>query len=200
MPGDRERTAQKARTREALLAAARALLAEGAEVTVAGAARRAGMSKATAYRYFSDPAALALEAGLDHEVLSYEEIVGGGRGLRGALMAVTLYFFDLALEHEAQFRRFLARALDVSVEGGAVRPYPRGARRIAMLERALAEDPEHGLSPPQRVALVRALAAVTGIEAAVALRDVVQVTPEAARAVVADMTAAVLDRYLPPDQ
>ena len=60
----RPRTAQKARTREALLDATRSLIADGIPVTVQRAADEAGISKATAYRYFSDPSLLVAEAGL----------------------------------------------------------------------------------------------------------------------------------------
>jgi len=52
------RTAQKQRTRDALVAAARQLVAEGAAPTVDAAAGAAGIARATAYRYF--PTQLAL--------------------------------------------------------------------------------------------------------------------------------------------
>jgi AcrR family transcriptional regulator len=48
------RTRQKARTREALVAAARELLTEDSMPTVEQAADRAGVSRTTAYRYFGD--------------------------------------------------------------------------------------------------------------------------------------------------
>src|SRR5438034_11699722 len=49
---ERGRIRQKARTRSALLDAARQLLAEGATPTVERAADRAQVSRTTAYRYF----------------------------------------------------------------------------------------------------------------------------------------------------
>ena len=52
------RTSQKARTRSALVAAARALLAEGVHPTVEQAADRAEISRTTAYRYFKNQRAL----------------------------------------------------------------------------------------------------------------------------------------------
>ena len=52
------RTNQKARTRAALLDAARALLAEGVSPTVEQAADRAAISRTTAYRYFANQRAL----------------------------------------------------------------------------------------------------------------------------------------------
>src|SRR5215208_3305174 len=46
------RTNQKVRTRDALIAAARQLLAEGVTPTVEGAALEASIGRTTAYRYF----------------------------------------------------------------------------------------------------------------------------------------------------
>jgi AcrR family transcriptional regulator len=48
------RRGQKRRTRDALLAAVRELLAEGTSPTVERAADRAGISRTTAYRYFTN--------------------------------------------------------------------------------------------------------------------------------------------------
>ena len=52
------RTQQKARTRDALIAATRRLLAQGTTPTVEQAAAAAQISRATAYRYFPNQRAL----------------------------------------------------------------------------------------------------------------------------------------------
>src|SRR5918999_4242812 len=52
------RTSQKARTREALIAAARQLLAEGVTPTIEAAATEAAIGRTTAYRYFPNSRAL----------------------------------------------------------------------------------------------------------------------------------------------
>ncbi len=184
------RAAQRGRTRAALLAEARALLAKGAPVTVHAAAEAAGVSRATAYRYFSDPRVLAAEAGIDAETTPYEDITAGTDTPRAAARAVALYFFDHALAHEAGFRQFLARSLDASL--AETDPPPRrAARRVEMLDRALCDLP-----PERRAPLVRALAAATGAETMIALRDVVRAGPSEARATVADTVDALLDRHL----
>lgn len=189
------RTSQKERTRRAILDGARQLLSEGAPVTVAAAAERHGVSKATAYRYFSDPDILVSEAMLDIEVKSYEDITRNANSLRERLLAINLYFLDLALENEMGFRQFLGRTLTVSASGtDNVR---RGARRISMYRQALAED-DGGLSRTDQDALVRALAPATGIEAMTALLDVAGAEPEQAREAVSTMTLAILDRLLGP--
>src|SRR6478752_3866668 len=56
------RTAQKTRTRNALVAAARELVANGENPTVEQAAAAASISRATAYRYFPNARALLLAA------------------------------------------------------------------------------------------------------------------------------------------
>src|SRR5918999_6208141 len=52
------RTSQKARTRDALVAAARELLAKGVTPTVEEAAAEADIGRTTAYRYFPNSRAL----------------------------------------------------------------------------------------------------------------------------------------------
>lgn len=192
---NRERLNQKARTREALLAGARALMERGQRVTVSAAAAESGVSKATAYRYFSDPSVLAVEAGLDVKVRPVEEIVSGARTARERAVRVSLYLFEMATENEQAFRLYLARYLD----GWAKDRHrmTRGGRRMRMFATALEE--ERPRLPPDRFdALVRALAVGTGTEAMIALYDVAQADPEVARETVATMADAVLDRFLGP--
>lgn len=194
-----ERRAQKARTRDSLLEGARAVLAQGRTVTIATAAAQAGISKATAYRYFSDPDLLAAEAGLAVQVKPFEDVVAGARTARDKVRAVSLYFFDLALEHETAFRQFLARSLDAwSAEGGQVRNR-RGARRVAMFKSALS-DVACEVGPDRIARLVSALAATTGTEAMIALLDVANADRSRARATVCDMVDALLDRHIGPDR
>lgn len=191
----RERTSQKNRTREAILAGARALIERGEPVTVTAAAAESGISKATAYRYFSDPAVLAAEAGLAVEVRDYTEIVQGCDTPREKVLAVSLYMFDLALAHEAAFRQFLARNLDCWLAEGGGEATRRGARRVAMYRQALSE-----VRPPlpaDRLALlVGALSAATGTETMIALDDIARLSPDQARQAVRETTEALLDRFL----
>ncbi|WP_417522494.1 TetR/AcrR family transcriptional regulator [Marinovum sp.] len=192
----RERRSQKSRTREALLEGARAMMLAGEPLSVAAAAERVGISKATAYRYFSDPGVMAAEAGLAVQVKSYDDIIAGARSPAEKLRAVSAYFFDLALTHEAGFRQFLARSLDAwGVEGGQLATR-RGARRIAMFEAAL-EGTE--MSKEQKARLVRALAVATGTEAMVVLLDVARADLDTARQTVTDITQALIDAYLPAE-
>ena len=187
------RLAQKQRTREAILAGARKLIEEGRPVTVTDAAEVQGISKATAYRYFSDPNVLVAEAGLAVAVAPYEDIIGSAATLRARLAALAIYPFDLAVSNEHAFRIFLGTTLAAGVHSNV--ELKRGARRIPMFERAFAESSEQ-VAPAKRQKLIRALSTVTGIEAMVSLYDIVGADPKTARATVIDIIEAVLDRHL----
>mmetsp|Transcript_1245 Transcript_1245/g.2501 ORF Transcript_1245/g.2501 Transcript_1245/m.2501 type:complete len:198 (+) Transcript_1245:46-639(+) len=187
------RSAQRERTRQAILEGARKLMLEGKTVTVAAAAAERGVSKATSYRYFSDPSVLVAEAILDIGVKTYEEVVGNAQDLRGKLRSICLYFIELSLENEAGFRQFLGAAMTAwTAENPAT---ARGGRRVKMFRRALSEH-ESGLSAEQIENLVRALSATTGIEAMIALFDVADATPSQARETVAFMADAIFDHAI----
>ncbi|WP_375174291.1 TetR/AcrR family transcriptional regulator [Pseudooceanicola sp.] len=196
MSESRERKGQKLRTREAILRAARELLSEGQAITVIAAAERAGVSKATAYRYYSDPALLAAEAGLDVSVLPYDKVVAGAEDVRAKLLAISLYFFDLAIAHEAEFRTFLGLTLAAEISASTAPGARRGGRRVSMYFKAL-EGVGDRLDEVQKAALVRALSMATGAEAMIGLYDVVGVEHDPARATVAEVAEAIIDRFLP---
>lgn len=164
-----ERTRQKQRTRDAILDGARQLMARGEEVTIVAAAAEHGISKATAYRYFSDPQALTLEAGLATLVPPYEVMVEGTRDLASRLAAITWGMTDLTLQNETAFRQYLSSAVASKDETDR-----RGARRVAYMRRAF-QDLPHGLSKQRQEELVALLCVATGIEAVIALLDVARV-------------------------
>lgn len=181
---------KRSRTREAILEGARSLMLRGETVTVAAAAAEKGISRATAYRYFSDPQILANEAGLAVAVRPYEEVVAGHEGAREKTIAVALYIFDLSVENEAAFRQFLARSLDAwLVHGPGDR---RGARRVEMFRNALCSA---NLSPTEKARLVNGLTAASGSEAMIALYDIAKTDPKAARAAIRDVAEALLDKF-----
>ncbi|WP_188715872.1 hypothetical protein [Paracoccus acridae] len=167
----------------------------GETLTVTAAAREAGISKASAYRYFSDPALLAAEAGLHLKAAPYEEIIGDAVSLRDRLVAISLYFFDLAVTNEAAFRTYLGLNLQASAQVQDGRTPRRGARRIQAFMRALESEPEIG--PEQARAIAAALGMATGAEAMIALFDIAGLSREEARALVAETAEAICDRMLP---
>lgn len=187
-----ERTNQKQRTRDAILDGARQLMSRGEPVTVAAAAAEHGISRATAYRYFSDPQALALEAGLATLVPPYEEVIAGTTELRARLAAITAAMIRLTLENEAAFRQYLSHAVTATDGSGS-----RGARRVGYMKRALSELP-HDLSSVQAADLVAALSTVAGVEGLVALTDVAGRDTAAAERLLGEIADAILTRYLGP--
>ena len=194
---ERERRAQKDRTREAILAGARELLFEGKPVTVTAAAAQVGISKATAYRYFRDPAALAVESGLAIRVAPLEEILDGAETLREQLLAINLYFFDFAMENEAGFRQFLASSVTAALANPPQKVARRGARRIEMYKSVLQAE-GHNTDDPRAIRFCAALATATGIEAMIALVDIAGLEPREARLVVKEMTNALIDNFMKP--
>jgi AcrR family transcriptional regulator len=191
---DAGRSAQKLRTRQALLAAARALAARGEQVTVTAAAAAAGMSRATAYRYFTSGETLTLEAALDARFATPDEVVGDEPDVRARVHRVRRYLIDATAANEPAFRLFLAKALEASVQGPPAQL--RAGRRLPMFERAL--QPVAGQMPKADFdTLVHALSGVTGLEAYLAHKDVCQLSPEDADLVSRHTVDAILDHWLP---
>ncbi|MCT8266245.1 TetR/AcrR family transcriptional regulator [Afifella sp. JA880] len=189
------RLKQKARTRRDLLEAARRLVDRGETVTVPTAADEAGISRATAYRYFSSADILTLESVLDLQVLPAEEVIAGASTVRERVMRVHRHLIDLTRTAEPQFRLFLARTLDASVNEGAAKARAlRGGRRVAMLEVAL-EPARTRLGKASFRTLVNALSAVSGIEASVALKDACALNNEDADRATTAIVEALLARY-----
>lgn len=190
------RTNQKKRTREALLAATRELMSEGKEITLARVAKRARTSRATVYRYFSDPGVLALDATLDVDVTPTTKLLEGIVDVRSRVHAVARYYLKFSRVHEAYFRQFLAESLKASLEAGTVKM--RGARRVAAFREAL--QPVHPfLSATDLEDLVKRLSMTTGIEQLIVLEDILQTDSKEGYQLQEGLVNALLDRYLPKD-
>jgi AcrR family transcriptional regulator len=162
------RTSQKARTRDALIAAARQLLAEGVTPTVEEAATEASVGRTTAYRYF--PNSRALVAATFPEI-EERSLLGPDPPedplTRLEIMAES--FTRQILEHEPELRAQLRLALEGEPAGGESMPFRRG-RRIGWIEEAL--SPLRGRMPaPELRRLVLGIGATLGIEALVWLTD-----------------------------
>ncbi len=194
---DDGRSGQKARTRAALLEAARKLMAEGKLVTVSSVADLACISRATAYRYFSDPQTLTIEALLDSRMQSTAAILDECTDPRERVQRVRRFLFQLTCDSEAQFRQYLARTMELWLDGeGKSAEMIRGGRRLPMYREALAPVAERlGADALER--LVMMLAATSGLESFIALKDVCQLDDAAADAIAAAVTDAILDGFLP---
>lgn len=189
------REEQKLRTRQALLDAASALLAEGATPQVSEVAERAGVSRATAFRYFPTQDALLLEAAVAAGARSAEELFPQGASAdpeERAVLAVRSYF-DLACSRPAEFRNFLRLTLKGVVDEEAV-PARQG-RRLRVVARAL-EPAASRLGPARARRLRHALALLSGVEAMVVLQDVCGLDDAEGGAVVEWATRALVRQAL----
>lgn len=190
-----ERRAQKNRTRAALLETTRAMLARGEQASVAAAAEEAGISKATAYRYFSDAGVMAAEAALDIEVVPARDLLDGIDDVRERVHCVSHYFRTLSRRNETAFRMFLAKALESLVNAPEKsRPEIRGGRRIPAFVEAL--EPVRGAMDRDDFAdLVVALSVSTGIEQHIAMKDVCGLDAAEADRIGRIVSDAILDRF-----
>lgn len=189
-----ERVAQKRRTRNALLAATRELLAEGRQPTVQEAADRAGISRATAYRYFSKPEGMAEEAVLDVLASAFEQLDLGAAMARpeprDRAVAAVSAILGMVLRNEPLFRSYLALVVSQGPAGAG-----RGGRRLRWLSDALAPLATV-LPPPQFERLVHALSLLSGIETVVVLKDVCGLDDAKLDATVRWIAAALVDAAL----
>ena len=167
------RVNQKDRTRQALLAATRALLAEGQTPTIARAAQRALVSEPTAYRYYSDVRGLLRDAlavrwpGLDGIMAEMRAMPTVEARARRAAEAMARN----VLANQAEIRALIAMSYEPGKPGsrndaGAARP----AFRLALIDAAL-EPLADRIDPERRRRLQLALSAVIGAEAVLSLKD-----------------------------
>ena len=162
------RTRQKSRTRDALIDATRQLIAEGLTPTVEDAAAQAGISRTTAYRYFSNQRAILIAA---HPEIERKSLLGANASRDPAerLGAVLDEFFRIMLETEPQLRMALRLSLD---RGPAPNDNSlRRGRAVGWIEDALA--PLLGKLSKQEIRkLALGIRSAAGIEALVWLTDV----------------------------
>lgn len=163
------RTKQKARTRAALVDAARGLLAGGVTPTVEQAADAAGVSRTTAYRYFANQRELI--------VATFPEIAADSLLPERApddpvarLDAVVTALTAQLIDHEPELRAHLRLSLEAGPGERAELPFRTG-RAIRWIEEALAPLRDQ-MSGRELRRLVLAIRSAVGIEALVWLTDI----------------------------
>jgi AcrR family transcriptional regulator len=161
------RTTQKARTRAALIDAARRLLAAGRTPTVEDAAEAAAVSRATAYRYFPNRRALLVAA---HPEVEATDLLGedAPEDARERLDRTIAELIGLTVDTEPELRTMLRLSLE---PGPPHELLLRQGRAIGWIEKALVPL-QARLDPPELRRLVLAIRATSGIEALVWLTDV----------------------------
>lgn len=196
---DSGRVQQKLRTREALVTAARDLIANGeSSPTVAQAAAAAAISRTTAYRYFPDHRSLLVAAHPEIDVVSLLDGESGA-DVESRLARAVRAFTDLVVETEDQQRTMVRLSLAKPEEAASL-PLRQG-RAIGWFAEALAPlEGEWGEDGIRRLAV--AIRSAVGIEALIWLTDVGGLSVPAAVEVMQWSAAALLQQALatgPPE-
>lgn len=166
---------QRNRTRAAIIEAATALLREGRPPTVAEAAERALVSRATAYRYFPTQESLLLDvANVEALVKPVEELVASFPTDDPAqrLAALVDTFTQAMLSDEALIRTGVRVYMDTwlaNQRDGNHIPV-RAGRRMRYIDEVLRPLGEQ-LDESGRKRLRCALAVIIGTEAVIAMKD-----------------------------
>lgn len=181
------RTAQKSRTRLALVDATRELLAAGLTPKVEDAAERAGISRTTAYRYFPNQRSLLLAA---HPTISPETLLPADAPTepKARVDAVMTAFTNYNFTWEPQLRT----SLRLSLEPAANQPVLRQGRAIGWITEAL--KPLRDTHPHVDIhRLAVAIRSATGIETLIWLLDIAGYSREQAADTVKTTAHALLD-------
>ena len=191
------RVNQKLRTREALIDAAKELVATGMSPTLGEVADFARISKTTAYRYFASADALIAEVFFDREFPTVDAVLGAtGDEPITRILAVEEAVNDVLLAHERAMRVIVRNAIDQALANGDDVPLRIGRRRSLI---AAALEPLEGTLEPAALQRLRnALALVIGPEPILAARDVCGLTPDETREVTRWATEALLAHALAP--
>jgi AcrR family transcriptional regulator len=181
------RTRQKQRTRDALLAAAQALLATGETPTVEQAADTAGISRTTAYRYFASQRSLLLAA---IPVIDRDTLLGpdAPADVAARLDLVIAGQTEILRDWEPQLRAALRLSLDAVPPAGSPLRAGRAIGWIADALGPLARSHPH----VDRRRLAIAIRATCGIESMVWLTDVAGLSRDDAAALMRSSAQALL--------
>jgi len=190
------RTNQKARTRDALIAAARELLAKDVTPTMDRAAAAASISRTTAYRYFPNLRALLLAA---YPHIDQRSLLGPKppQDPAGRLEIVAEDQARRILKYEPEMRAALRLSLEADSTSRPELPMHRGLR-IGWIEDAL--SPLRGqLAEDELKRLIYSIGATLGIEAFVWLTDIARVSRREAVAIMRSNALALLRSANPSD-
>jgi AcrR family transcriptional regulator len=189
------RANQRARTREAIVDAARELRNAGTTPTVEQAAEKARVSRATAYRYFPTKESLQIELfGSLPGVAEVEAALANMAtdDVEERLLLLVDSFDSAALAEQEPFRVATIVAQDMwlrSHRNGDQTPHVRERRRMKWLEQVLAPL---DLPPERKRFLKAALALTLGTEPMIVMKDVCRLDDDDALAVLRWAALAIL--------
>ncbi len=183
------RTHQKQRTRQALVAAAREMVAQGVTPTVDSAATKASISRTTAYRYFPNQRTLLLSA---HPEIEARSLLPKNPPAdpEARLDVVIQTFLRLIVDTERQQRTMLRLSLEPDPSLRGELPLRQG-RAIGWITEALAPLGDR-MSAAKLRRLAVAIRSTAGIEALVWLTDIAGLSREEAVQVMRKSARALL--------
>jgi AcrR family transcriptional regulator len=189
------RANQKARTRTAIIAAAKELQRQGVEATIEQAAEHALVSRATAYRYFPTKEALLIELSTMTDPAPVEALLADltTDDVEERLLLLVDAFDGFALAEEEHVRTFTRVSMDSWLRArrnGEEEPVVREGRRMRWLETVLA--PIEELPPERKRRLQAALALTLGGEAIITMKDVCRLDNDETLAVLRWAATALL--------
>lgn len=168
---------QKQRTYQALLDAALELADAGQQPTLQEVANRAGVSRATAYRYFSSADALIREAYFGRAAMPLEAFIAPGTEPVEAIGLAAKVMNGLLLSDEAGVhiveRAFMQAWLDRPAEDA----FLRMGRRMKYID-PIVDSLSGSVGKGARKRLRIALTMIIGTEAVLAMRDVAGASEE----------------------
>jgi len=165
------RIGQKRKTRELLLATAKKMLVKGENISVEQVALVAGISKATAYRYFSNKDILLKEASLQRGLMDKDDLFGDIDvcNLNARIEKLIDYHFEVLTTNEDVFRLYLGAIMQNSVRDK--KNYSRGGKRILLIAEALLPLKKE-ISKETFDKMVNAISLLMGIESVSILKDI----------------------------
>ncbi|MBU2902926.1 TetR/AcrR family transcriptional regulator [Maribacter dokdonensis] len=160
------RVKQKQETREKILSTTQELMNNGEKFTLEDVAEKAGVSRATIYRYYSNIDILSAEAGIDINTKIPKTIYENLQGLevKDKILGVQEYYNNLTLDNENAFRNYLSIVLTSDSQHTK-----RGARRSKTLKMVLDETK---LTKTEVKNLQNLFTVLMGIEPLIVTKDV----------------------------
>lgn len=183
---DQGRSAQKRRTRKAIVAAAAELLAQGRTPSVTDVAAAADVSRRTVYMYFPTIEQLLIDAALQsitrETVGAVFDAIEDDPDVEHRVEVMTRAVQGMFVSTEQQGRTLLRLTVDTPQQDRQPDRPLRGYRRIEWIERGLAPLRDQ-LDAPRFERLVSALAMVIGWESLIVAQDIRALSVEEAQEV-----------------
>jgi AcrR family transcriptional regulator len=182
MTSKRKPSNRELRTRKDLLLAASRLMKLGRKPTIDEVAEEALVSRATAYRYFSNVEALLVEAPIEAVMADPVELFAGdfAEDAETRIDRAEAFLHEVVCRNEAQLRLMLAHSINRDPAKDAAPA--RQNRRLPLIEEALAPvRSRFAKSDYER--LCATLALIFGPESMIVFRDVLHVDWDTARSI-----------------